>query len=49
MPAPLLTHDLQERLRRAAAAGEARLECSLDLGRTVVEVELDARGWRWQG
>jgi uncharacterized protein len=45
----LLTLQLVERLRAARAAGQATLECSLDLSRSISEVELHADDWRWQG
>lgn len=44
---PLLTLEVHERLRQAAQAGECRVECSLDLGRSITLVEVDREGWRW--
>ena len=35
--------------RAAARAGKHCLECSLDLGRSLTTIELDAETWRWQG
>lgn len=46
---PLLTIDTARTLRQAAAEGENRVACSLDLGRTRTEVELDAEGWTVDG
>ena len=42
---PLLTERVHTALRDALAAGERSLECSLDLGRSRVLVELDAAGF----
>jgi uncharacterized protein len=42
---PLLTERVHTALRGALAAGERTLECSLDLGRSRVMVELDAAGF----
>jgi len=49
MRSPLLTLPVHEALRAAAKAGARTLECSLDLERTKVLVEVDAEGWTWQG
>ena len=46
---PVLTLEIHEGLRAAAHAGEKIAECSLDLGRSMTTVELDAGGWAWQG
>ena len=46
---PLLTLELHDVMRAAARAGKPRLECSLDLGRSLATVEFDAEAWRWQG
>jgi predicted methyltransferase len=46
---PLLTLPVYASLRAALRAGAASLECSLDLQRSTVRVELDAAGWTWQG
>ena len=43
---PLLTLESQQALEAARAGGVARLELSLDLGRSRETVELDASGWR---
>jgi predicted methyltransferase len=42
---PLLTQAVHEALR----AGASSLECSLDLGRSLATVEVDAAGWSWKG
>jgi uncharacterized protein len=44
---PLVTREVHEALRAAAAA--TTVECSLDLGRSRTTVEVDAAGWTWQG
>ena len=49
MRAPLLTRPLHDKLVAAARAGEASVECSLDLERSAVVVAVDAGGWSWQG
>ncbi|HKR34024.1 MAG TPA: hypothetical protein VJT10_04250 [Steroidobacteraceae bacterium] len=46
---PLLTAQVQETLQAAARRGEPVVECSLDLGRSMTQVESGATGWRWQG
>jgi predicted methyltransferase len=46
---PLLTSDLCERLLEARRRGVGRLECSLDLKRSVTEVTIDADVWTWSG
>lgn len=46
---PLLTLEVHDAMRAAARAGKSGLECSLDLGRTLTSVELEAEVWRWQG
>ncbi len=46
---PLLTLSVHDALARAAGSGATALECSLDLGRSVTMVEVDATGWVWQG
>ena len=43
--APLLTKQVHDALRAAARAGNATIECSLDLGRTTVSVQVDADGF----
>jgi predicted methyltransferase len=49
MAGPLLTREVHAALRKAAQAGTPTLECSLDLGRSVTRVDVDADGWVWQG
>jgi len=44
---PVLTQELAERLRAAHAGGAARLRCSLDLGRSDVDVELGDGHFVW--
>ena len=46
---PLLTRDVHEALLAAARAGTGTLECSLDLARTTVTVQVDADGWTFDG
>jgi predicted methyltransferase len=46
---PLLTLDVHQALRAAALAGEATLQCSLDLHRSQTTVQLAPDGWGWQG
>ena len=43
---PLLTLEAQQALEAARAGGVARLELSLDLGRSRETVELETSGWR---
>jgi uncharacterized protein len=45
-PVPLLTRAAAEVLRRARDAGASRCRLTLDLGRSEVEVALEAAGWR---
>jgi predicted methyltransferase len=45
MTAPLLTRKVHDALLAAARAGAATVECSLDLERTQVTVQVDADGW----
>jgi predicted methyltransferase len=49
MLGPLLTLDVLERMRRAAAAGEAACACSLDLGRSQSQVAIGGVDFGWQG
>lgn len=49
MSGPLLTLKVHEALRRAARAGAATVECSLDLDRSIVTVEVEDTGWMWEG
>ena len=46
MRPPLLTLEAQQALEAARAGGVARLELSLDLGRSRETVELETSGWR---
>jgi predicted methyltransferase len=46
---PLLTRDVHEALLAAARAGTGTLECSLDLTRTTVTVQIDTDGWTFDG
>ena len=45
---PLLTLAVHQALRAGARKGVPAVECSLDLGRTIATVEVDAAGWTWQ-
>jgi predicted methyltransferase len=49
MTGPLVTLEVHDRLLAARRAGEAALECSLDLGRSTTTVEAGEDGWAWQG
>jgi uncharacterized protein len=42
---PLLTKQVHDALLAAARAGNAALDCSLDLDRTTTTVRVDANGW----
>jgi uncharacterized protein len=46
---PLLTAEVHAQFLRAKIAGVARIECSLDLGRSQTEVELGIEGWSHRG
>jgi len=46
---PLLTHDVCEVLSKAARAGSASIECSLDLQRTRSSISLGRETWDWNG
>jgi len=46
---PLLTRTVCDALVAARAQGVALRDCSLDLGRTRVSVEIETDEWRWQG
>lgn len=48
-PGPLLTHDIRNALLAARDAGMATWAGSLDLGRTIMRVELSSTHWRWNG
>jgi predicted methyltransferase len=47
--APLLTLKVHDQLHAARAAGEPKLACSLDLGRSVTEIGLSGDHWTWNG
>ncbi len=47
-PGPLLTRLTAESLEAARAKGEPEWNGSLDLGRSMVSVPLDAEGWFWR-
>ena len=49
MSGPLLTLKVHEQLRTAARAGTATVECSLDLDRSTVTVEVEDAGWIREG
>ena len=49
MTGPLLTRKVHDALLAAARAGVATVECSLDLERTKVTVQVDADGWSFAG
>jgi predicted methyltransferase len=46
---PLLTLEVHEAMRNAIAAGQGRVECSLDLQRTRSTVDLGGQDWSWKG
>ncbi len=46
---PLITFDVHEALRAAASAGKSSVQCSLDLQRSTVTVEVDTAGWSFAG
>ena len=46
---PLLTRQVHDQLRAAREADLVQTECSLDLGRSTVSIELRAEDWVWQG
>jgi predicted methyltransferase len=48
MAGPLLTLEVHDSLAAARRAGTERLECSLDLGRSVTTVEPGEHGWAWR-
>ncbi len=49
MPAPLLTLKTHETLRAGLRADRRAMDCSLDLNRSTVMVEVSEAGWTWQG
>jgi predicted methyltransferase len=46
---PLLTLETHDAMRRAAAAGERTVPCSLDLQRSTTYVDLERQAWCWEG
>ena len=46
---PVLTLDVVTALRAQVAAGDAILQCTLDLGRSVTQVTADMTGIFWRG
>lgn len=48
-PGPLLTSPVHLELTAARAAGRTRLSCSLDLGRSMTEIDIEASCWLWNG
>ena len=46
---PLLTASVHEALHAARAAGDATLDCSLDLGRSTTTAGVGAGGFSWNG
>jgi predicted methyltransferase len=49
VPGPLLTKKVHDALLAAAQAGAGAVECSLDLERTRVSVQVDTDGWTFGG
>ncbi len=49
MTGPLLTLEVHEKLHATLCAGTPMLECSLDLGRSMTAVAVEAGGWIWRG
>ena len=49
MKLPLITLKVHEALLAARAAGTSFLECSVDLGRSTVRVDVNEASWHWQG
>jgi predicted methyltransferase len=45
---PLLTLKILQQLRAAANSGATTVECSLDLQRSTIRVEVGPAGWIWQ-
>jgi uncharacterized protein len=48
MQTPLLTADILDSLLLARREGVATISCSLDLGMSITQVELQASEWLWQ-
>ena len=46
---PLLTVDVNEKLHAARGAGDATMQCSMDLGKSTTTVTLGAAAWTWEG
>jgi uncharacterized protein len=46
---PLLTLEVHEAIRKALAAGQVQVECSLDLERSRSTIDLGERKWSWNG
>jgi len=46
---PVITLKVHEQLQTALRVGKPAIECSLDLDRSTVTVEVDATHWSWQG
>jgi predicted methyltransferase len=46
---PILTLKVHEQMRAALRADQRSLQCSLDLDRSIVTIELEATQWLWQG
>jgi len=46
---PLLTADVHAQLLSAARGGTRRVECSLDLKRSLTSVDVESDGWVWEG
>lgn len=49
MDGPLLTAKVHDAMRAAVRAGQATLQCSVDLERSTTTIELHADGWSWRG
>ncbi len=49
VPTPLLTRDIADAMRSARNAGAARWQGSLDLGRSVEDVQFVDGHWTWRG
>jgi uncharacterized protein len=48
-PTPLLTLEVVTQLEAARSAGQAQVQCSLDLMRSASTVEIAEENWRWNG
>ena len=49
MKSPLITLKVHDALRAAQSTGMSAVECSLDLDRTTVRVDVTESAWVWQG